>query len=255
VKKLGNDIGTLIEGASIPEELRIALKRLAQYVIALMPDLRSDQQFLLTFMLERLVKDATDATVDTHWWEVAVDLIMKAASKRQDVAQPVAKTVQELIPLMRQHLGRDEEVSFQEITAKTVLGICFLSETLTDPSMKFVAPNAISLAEAHFNKHTWFRAIYAGRTPVGFVMLDDNEQEEDYFLWRFMIAEPYQGRGYGREALRRLVEYVKTRPGAKELSVSCGQGEGSPEGFYLKLGFVHTGQMEGDEVVLRLPLV
>jgi hypothetical protein len=134
VKKLGNDIGTLIEGASIPEELRIALKRLAQYVIALMPDLRSDQQFLLTFMLERLVKDATDATVDTHWWEVAVDLIMKAASKRQDVAQPVAKTVQELIPLMRQHLGRDEEVSFQEITAKTVLGICFLSETLTDPA-------------------------------------------------------------------------------------------------------------------------
>jgi diamine N-acetyltransferase len=255
VKKLGNDIGTLIEGASIPEELRIALKRLAQYVLALLPDLRSDQQFLLTSMLERLVKDATDATVDDHWWEVAVDLISKAASKRQDIGLPVSEVVQELIPLMRQRLGTHEKVSFQEITAETVLGICFLSETLTDPSMKFVAPNAISLAEAHFNKHAWFRAIYAGRTPVGFVMLDDNDQEEDYFLWRFMIAEPYQGRGYGREAIKRLVEYVKTRPGAKELSVSCGQGEGSPEGFYLKLGFVHTGQMEGDEVVLRLPLV
>jgi hypothetical protein len=127
VKKLGNDIGTLIEGASIPKELRIVLRRLAQYVIALMPDLRSDQQFLLTFMLERLVKDATDATVDNHWWEVAVDLIRKAASKRQDIGLPVSEVVQELIPLMRQRLGMHEEVSFQEITAETVLGICFLS--------------------------------------------------------------------------------------------------------------------------------
>jgi hypothetical protein len=134
VRELDSDITTLIEDASIPEELGSALRRLVENVMALLPDLRSDQRSLLTSMLERLVKDATDATVDTHWWEVAVDLIMKAASKRQDVAQPVAKTVQELIPLMRQHLGRDEEVSFQEITAKTVLGICFLSETLTDPA-------------------------------------------------------------------------------------------------------------------------
>jgi diamine N-acetyltransferase len=70
-----------------------------------------------------------------------------------------------------------------------------------------------------------------------------------------MIAEPYHGRGYGRQAIQRLVEYVKTRPGAKELVVSCGQGEGSPEGFYLKQGFVPTGEILEGEIVLRMALV
>ena len=59
---------------------------------------------------------------------------------------------------------------------------------------------------------------------------------------------------YGGQAIQRLVEYVRTRPGARELLVSCGQGEGSPQGFYESLGFTLTGEKLGDEVVLRLPL-
>jgi diamine N-acetyltransferase len=85
-------------------------------------------------------------------------------------------------------------------------------------------------------------------------MIVDNPQEAEYFLWRFMIGEPFHGRGFGREAIARLVEYVRTRPGAKELLVSCGQGEGSPEGFYQKLGFVHTSDVMGHEVVLKMGL-
>ena len=82
----------------------------------------------------------------------------------------------------------------------------------------------------------------------------DNPDEPEYFLWRLMVAEPYQGRGYGRQAIERLVEYVKTRPGAKELLVSYHEGEKSPKGFYLKLGFEPTGDMAGDEFVARLSL-
>jgi diamine N-acetyltransferase len=89
---------------------------------------------------------------------------------------------------------------------------------------------------------------------VGFIMLYDEPETPTYFLWRLMIAGPYQGLGYGEKAIRLLIDYVKTRPSAKELLVSCGQGEGSPEGFYAKLGFTHTGKKEGDEIVMRLPL-
>jgi diamine N-acetyltransferase len=90
--------------------------------------------------------------------------------------------------------------------------------------------------------------------PVGFLMLNDKPDEQEYFLWRFMIAEPYHGRGYGRQAIERLIDYVRTRPGAKELLVSCGQGAGSPQGFYQRLGFEPTGEILGSEVVLRLAL-
>jgi len=145
-------------------------------------------------------------------------------------------------------------VTLREITEKTVVPICKLSDTLSAVQKTMVAPNAISIAQAHYNKYLWCRAIYADETPAGFLMLYDDPDEPKYFLWRLMVAGPYQGSGYGAEAVRLLIDYVRTRPGAKELLVSCGEGEGSPEGFYAKLGFKRTGEMVGDEVVLNLML-
>lgn len=149
---------------------------------------------------------------------------------------------------------KDSPVSLQEITEETVIDICNLSNTLSEAQRKMVADNAKSIAQAHFSKHAWFRAIYAGETPVGFLMLYDNPDEHEYFLWRFMIAGPHQGNGYGRQAIELLLDYVRSRPGANELLTSCGEGEASPEGFYLSLGFERDGKVYDDEVGLRLPL-
>jgi diamine N-acetyltransferase len=152
------------------------------------------------------------------------------------------------------NIGPHSAVSFQEITGETVNEIIKLSDTLSAPHRRMVATNAISIAQAHFNKNAWFRAIYADDTPVGFIMLYDNPEKPRYFLWRLMIAGPYQGIGFGEQAIRLLIEYVMTRPGARELLVSCGEGEGSPEGFYARLGFKRTGEVDDDEVVMSLPL-
>ncbi len=94
----------------------------------------------------------------------------------------------------------------------------------------FVAPNAYSIAQAYFEPKAWFRAVYADEVPVGFVMLEDDPEKEEYFLWRFMIDAAHQGKGYGAEAIRLLVEHVRTRPGARVLYVSYVPGEGSPAG-------------------------
>jgi diamine N-acetyltransferase len=145
-------------------------------------------------------------------------------------------------------------VSLREITEETVVEVCKLSDTLTEPQTRMVAPNALSIAQAHFSKYAWFRAIYADETPVGFIMLSDDPDAQEYFLWRLMVAKPQQGKGFGRRAVELLIEHVKTRPGAKELLTSCGEGKGSPEGFYRKLGFKRNGEMVGDEVVLSLRL-
>jgi diamine N-acetyltransferase len=155
--------------------------------------------------------------------------------------------------------GSGAEVTLRQITADTVRAICKLSDTLLPPRKYMVAPNAVSIAQAYFEPKAWLRAVYADETPVGFVMLYDDPgdppgHEPVYFLWRFMIAGPNQGKGYGRRAIELLVDYVKTRPGAKELEVSCGQGPGSPEEFYRKLGFERTGKMFDGEVGLSLAL-
>ena len=144
-------------------------------------------------------------------------------------------------------------IHLERITARTVEQICELSETLTPQQRKMVADNADSIAAAHFSEMAWMRAIYAGDTPVGFLLLHIGSDYADgigcpgVFLWRFMIAGPFQRQGYGRQAMQVLFEHLRAL-GVPELYTSYGLGEASPEGFYRKLGFVPTGGKYGDEV-------
>lgn len=120
---------------------------------------------------------------------------------------------------------------------------------------RFVASNAISIAQAHFDPEVaWFRAIYDGDTPVGFLMLDDNPHARTYTLWRLMIDTRHQRKGYGRRAIELLVAHVKTRPGATELLTSCVDAAGGPGPFYERLGFAYTGVLDEGERVMRRPL-
>lgn len=149
-------------------------------------------------------------------------------------------------------VSADSIVSLRSVNTDNLWAI--LNLDVAPSQQRFVAPNAKSLAQAHFAKDAWYRAIYADETPVGFMMLYDEPLEPKYFLWRLMVAEPYQRMGIARRAIDLLVDYVKTRPGATELLVSHGQGEGNPGPFYERCGFTYTGQALEGELVMRLPL-
>ncbi len=111
----------------------------------------------------------------------------------------------------------------------------------------FVAPNAVSLAQAYATTKAWPRAIYAGDVPVGFTMLSDDDEQPRYYLWRFMIDRRHQGRGYGRAAMDLVEEYVRTRPGGDRLYLSYVPAPGGPEHFYRSLGYEDTGRVHGGE--------
>ena len=156
-------------------------------------------------------------------------------------------------------MNQTPDIHFRRITATTMNQICDLSETLSPSHRKMVADNVWSIAEAHFSPGAWMRAIYADDAPIGFIMTHTGPDHEDgidcpgVFLWRFMIAGPHQGKGFGRRALEKLIEHLKAM-GIPLLYTSCGQGEGSPEGFYRKLGFIATGDHYDDEIELVLEL-
>ena len=99
-------------------------------------------------------------------------------------------------------------------------------------------------------------AIYTGETPVGFVMIADEVRSPEYiahFLWKLLIDERHQRRGFGTATLDLVVEYFRAR-GVGEMWTSAGQGEGSPIAFYERYGFERTGELHGDEVLLRLQI-
>jgi len=143
-------------------------------------------------------------------------------------------------------------VSLREITAETLGPILKLK--VKEDQRRFVATNAASIAQAHFCKQAWFRAIYAGQRPVGFVMLYIDRKKADYGVWRFMIDARYQRKGLGTRAMLQVIELVKNLPGAKTLSLSHGPGRGNPSPFYKTFGFVHTGELNEGEKVMKLDL-
>jgi len=249
--ELTSNIHERLEQSNLPGELKAGLNALYSAVppVLAAPNARGRR---LTHLLNHLADEVCDPATPVHWWELTLFLLDEAASLVDDGGQVVAQLVAHLRPQLAEFIGPFGPVTLEKITDDTVLGICWLSDTLRPPQSNVVAPNVFSLAQAHFNEYAWFRAIYAGKAPVGFMMIVDDDKTPEYFLWRFMIASMFQGRGYGKQAIERLVDYVRTRPGAKELGVSCDEGDGSPEGFYRRLGFVRTGEMLDDEVVLKL---
>ena len=148
--------------------------------------------------------------------------------------------------------SRNAVVSLREVTADTLRSILRLK--VSPQQEQFVADNATSIAQAHFEPKAWFRAIYADETPVGFVMLYDDIEKPEYFLWRYMIDGRYQGLGFGRQALLQVIDIVRGRPRATEMLLSYVPAEGSPEPFYAGLGFINTGDVEDGENVMRLEL-
>lgn len=152
-------------------------------------------------------------------------------------------------------------MSLREITDTNradVEGLSVSPEQLT-----YVASNTESLLEAAAtpNACPWYRAVYAGDVPVGFVMISDGIPDTlpgylgPYFLWRLMIDTRWQRQGLGRATLDLVVDYVRSRPSAQRLLSSLVPGTtASPREFYLRYGFRLTGAWFEGEEVMDLPL-
>ena len=130
---------------------------------------------------------------------------------------------------------------------------------LTDEQKKvYPRSNAYSIAEGHYpadDDQVWMRAIYAGETPVGFLMTSEAPDQGEYFLWRLMIDAKHQGKGYGRRAVVLLIERIKGSENAKALLTSHLQTDGNAGAFYQKLGFVYTGEiLDGCDLLMKMDL-
>ena len=153
------------------------------------------------------------------------------------------------------------DVKLTEITSKSLRDVLKLEVGKDQDGL--VASNAISIAQAYFEKAAWFRAIEAEGAFVGFVMLFDpslseekmtEKEREEMYLWRFMIDARFQKKGYGAAALDRVCEFSRTRPGIKRLLASFVEKETGPEGFYLKYGFEKTGNKPDGETEIIMDL-
>ena len=151
-------------------------------------------------------------------------------------------------------------VALREITDSNLGAV--LALRVAPAQERFVGTVAGALEDAREipEAKPWYRAVYADDDPVGFVMLSWHVTPDPpviigpWFLWKILIDERHQGRGYGREALQLVADIVRAT-GAAELLTSCVPGDDGPEPFYRRLGFAPTGDHdEKGEVILGLQL-
>ncbi len=159
-------------------------------------------------------------------------------------------------------------IRLEQITGKNIWDILKLE--VGEDQKNFVAPNDRSIIEAYVaitrNGQAFPFGIYDGETPVGFCMIgfgadDDWEDapaiaEGNYNLWRFMIDKRYQGRGYGREAMKRIMEFIATEPcgPAGYCWLSYEPENTKAKALYESFGFRETGEFDGDEAIAVLKL-
>lgn len=158
-------------------------------------------------------------------------------------------------------------ISLRKITLENRASVFILK--VAENQRHFVASNLSSLASAYVlttnGGNAFPFAIYADEQMVGFVMLgygtigyscEPQIAYENYCLWRFMIDEQYQNQGYGKEAMIRILEFVRTFPKgpAEYCWLSYEPDNIVAKKLYERFGFHETGEMCGDEIVAVLKL-
>ena len=159
-------------------------------------------------------------------------------------------------------------VRIEKVNGRNVWEILELH--VREDQKSFVAGNDVSIIEAYTaitgGGCAFPFGIYDDDKAVGFLMVgyDTDESWENppeiarknYNLWRFMIDERYQHRGYGREAMKLALDFIRTQPcgDAQYCWLSYEPENAVARELYHSFGFRETGEMDGEEVVAVMEL-
>lgn len=139
---------------------------------------------------------------------------------------------------------------------------------VSEDQRRFVASNLSSVASCYVlatnEGHPFPFAIYADEQPVGFVMITyritgydlPTIADDSYCILRLMIDKQYQNRGYGREAMKKTLEFIRTFPAgpAQFCWIPYKAENAAAKKLYESYGFRDSGEIiENEQItVLRL---
>ena len=122
---------------------------------------------------------------------------------------------------------------------------------------RFVSHPIRSLAQAYvYREQCQPFGIYAEGAMVGYVMVIYDYDVPEYDIWHMMIDEAMQGRGFGSEALDRVLDYIRTKPfgSSNRVALTCNKENPVARKLYENKGFAATGVEEEDEIEMVLTL-
>lgn len=120
----------------------------------------------------------------------------------------------------------------------------------------FVSDSAGILARAYAYRDSRSQAfiIYSDELPVGMAMYHDWDEADAYDFSQLFIDRRYQGRGFGLEAARLILEKMRQDGKYDKVYLCYIEGDDAAKHLYEKLGFRHTGEVWEDEITMELAL-
>jgi len=139
---------------------------------------------------------------------------------------------------------------------------------VTEDQRRLVASNLSSVASCYVlttnGGHPFPFAIYADEQPVGFVMLvygitgydEPSFADGNYCILRLMVDKQFQSRGYGREAMVKILEFIQTFPAgpASYCWLSYKPENVAAKKLYESFGFRDNSEIFNDESITVLQL-
>ena len=129
--------------------------------------------------------------------------------------------------------------------------------SVTSEQEEFISENWYSLLQWKFsetpeNMHPY--CIYADGVVVGFIMYNLNLENHRWNIERFMIDARHQSKGYGKQALLRLLDTVREHLGNIAFYTAVEPDNETAIKLYESIGFEKTGEVICHEEVFRIIL-
>jgi diamine N-acetyltransferase len=116
----------------------------------------------------------------------------------------------------------------------------------------FISTNLYTIAQSKFEKEIKLLGIFKDEVMIGFAayILD---KDGDMNLYKLMMDEQYQGKGYGKEALKLLMELIKIEAIKNEIWLSLHPDNKAAIKLYSDYGFNQeiVGLEAEDEIFFR----
>lgn len=135
-------------------------------------------------------------------------------------------------------------VTLRDITGDNYFQVLELKISPEQEAAKFVSPVVRSLADAWFYREegiSYPKAIYADEDLVGFIMYELDTEEQQVFVWRFLIDQAFQGKGYGRQTIEAVLAMAKEQAQMTKVVADYVDGNEPMKKILLDLGFEETG--------------
>ncbi|MGG4663680.1 GNAT family N-acetyltransferase [Providencia vermicola] len=122
---------------------------------------------------------------------------------------------------------------------------------------EFIAPNIYSIAEAQFLPGFVVKGICYRHKMVGMLMYGIDPDDGNYWIYRLMVDQHHQKKGYAKQAMALLIDEIKEKNIQKVpfLMVGYHTKNTNAHYFYQRVGFVFQGMADWGENLAQYRLV